>query len=210
MDDDKRRKLDETMAELDLRLGGLLGKLGGTLSEVIERLEAGDDGEVRRVHHIPTPRGHLRAETGVRIRVGALDGSERGQAGRDRTRPVNAAPSGDTRPERERRSPASRRPAPDASPRAGSAAADRPHVESYTEGARWVLCADLPGVTLPEVDVRIDAGARGPEIAVATTGARRYALRHPLPPEARPDDMQIVLRNGVLEVTLGIGEQGAG
>lgn len=231
MDEDKRKKLDETMSELDLRLGGLLGKLGDALNEAVSRLETGDDGEVRRTHEIQTPKGPLRAETGVRVRLGGLDAGAVRRPARDPARPVNA-PSG------------GRGQSPAAPPRAGSEAATqgapdrpsagadagtpprRPHVEAYRDGPRWVLCADLPGVTLPEIDVRIQSGHERPDvhaatgdgtappgdgdrsIVVETSGARRYALEHPLPPDARPDDMQIVLRNGVLEVALGTGDDG--
>jgi HSP20 family molecular chaperone IbpA len=240
MDEDRRKKLDETMSELDLRLGGLLGKLGDALNEAVSRLETGDDGEVRRTHEIETPKGPLRAETGVRVRLGGLDaGAARG---RDPARPVNDPGGGRGR----RPDAATARPRTADSPPAGSeasmhgatdrgsagadAGADadgpprRPHLEAYRDGPRWVLCADLPGVRLPEIDVRIEdariapgherpdahaaSGEADRSIVVETRGPRRYALEHPLPPDARPGDMQIVLRNGVLEVALGTGDDG--
>ncbi|WP_158547430.1 Hsp20/alpha crystallin family protein [Rhodovulum sp. 12E13] len=233
MDEDNRKKLDETMSELDLRLGGLLGKLGDALNEAVSRLETGDDGEVRRTHEIQTPKGPLRAETGVRVRLGGLDAGAVRDRARDPARPVNdpgsrrgRSPAAATARPRTADSPGA---GPEASmqgaPDRGSAGADagspprRPHLEAYRDGPRWVLCADLPGVTLPEIDVRIEPGHERPDahaaigeedrsILVETRGARRYALEHPLPHDARPGDMQIVLRNGVLEVSLGTGDDG--
>ncbi|MEE4117743.1 MAG: hypothetical protein V2I65_01880 [Paracoccaceae bacterium] len=240
MDEDKRKKLDETMSELDLRLGGLLGKLGDALNEAVSRLETGDDGEVRRTHEIQTPKGPLRAETGVRVRLGGLDAGAVRRPARDPARPVNAAdgtpgrnPDAATaRPRAGEPQCAGSEPAMQDTPDRGTTGDDagllprRPHVEAYRDGPRWVLCADLPGVTLPEIDVRIGPGHDGPDtpaatgdgaappgeggrsILIETRGARRYALEHPLPPDARPDDMQIVLRNGVLEIALGTGNDG--
>jgi hypothetical protein len=37
-----------SMGEIEAALEGLLGKLGGTLSDLVEKLESGESGELRR------------------------------------------------------------------------------------------------------------------------------------------------------------------
>ncbi|MEL6207370.1 MAG: Hsp20/alpha crystallin family protein [Pseudomonadota bacterium] len=227
MADDKRRKIEETMADLDLRLDGLLGKLGGTLGEMLERLDSGETAEFRRDHEVQTARGPLRAETGIRVRMGGLEagaahpGARRRDGGsaasgrpgeRDPAQPVNpgrdaAATTGDHGPNATR-SATGDTPAMD--PGAGATNDPSPdpaqtreaHLESYEAEGRWFLCADLPGVTLPEVDVSCADGS----VTITTTGARRYRARHALPNAADLSDMVIVLRNGVLEIAFGLGD----
>lgn len=72
---------------IDIRLGDLFGDLGAALTEMIERLDAGADGEVRRVHEFDTARGPIRAQAGIRIRMGGI---EAGRGGRDPSRPTAA------------------------------------------------------------------------------------------------------------------------
>ena len=219
MTDDKRRKLDDAISELDLRLDGLLGRLGASLGEMVDRLEQGDDGEIRRSHEIRTPRGPLRTETGVRVRVG---GAAFG-GGADDRRPARPVSPEDLRTKEPSHGSGAGEPhddrAGDMSVGTGSAEpgsdewvedvpARAPHLEAYTTDGRWHLCADLPGVTLTDIDIAIGQAeaAHSPGTLILTTrGARRYAARHALPPGIDPDDMSLVLRNGVLEIGFGLG-----
>lgn len=223
MDDEERRKLDETVAELDLRLGGLLGKLGDTLTEMVDRLEAGQDGRIHRTQDFPTSRGPMRAETDIRLRFGGFDTDHRRSGGARQAsarpfRPAGQHP-GDARSKPAGQGHGSGQP-PEAGPTGFSGGEDSvsdmtasgapgmsrpPHVESYRDGKRWILCADLPGTTLSETDIRVESVGSGEALVVESSGARRYSFRQALPPEARADEMQIVLRNGVLEVVMPTG-----
>ena len=72
------------LRQIDLQLDGLLGKLGDTLGEMIERLEDGETGEFRRSHELQTPRGPVRAEAGLRVRMGLGDAAGGRDLERDR------------------------------------------------------------------------------------------------------------------------------
>ena len=203
MTEDKRRKVDETISELDLRLDDLLGKLGRSLGEMIERLDDGEAQEVRRSHDVETPRGPLRAEAGLRVRFAAT-GAAPAPAERARRRsskPSSAPPAVDPEP-----------PAPRTRPQAAASAdgpeARTPEMESYVDDGHWHLCADLPGATLPEIDVQVlpahEAG--GPRtLVLRSEGARRYAAERELPAAADPSNMDIALRNGVLVISMRLG-----
>lgn len=178
--DDKKKTAREAIETMDVRLDGLLGKLGSTLGDMLDRLEQGETGEIRKSHEVQTPRGPLRAETGIKVRLGGLSGEAPATA----SRPVN-------RPSPSRR--AATAPEGDAEPRTAE-------VTTHTDGDRWILSAELPGVSLPEV--QIETGTA--EIYVETTGDRRFRLAAPLPETADPADMQAVMRNGILEISLGL------
>lgn len=196
------------LKQIDLQLEGLLGKLGDTLGEMIDRLEDGETGELRRSHEVQTPRGPVRAEAGLRVRMGLGDAAARQDSPSvaQPVRPRRAAPSG-AADDAGRRAPGD-----DGSDHAeaGAQAAakeDAPRalrIDAYPGEGRWILSADMPGVSLPEVTVTVADG----QIAVASAGRRRYAGRHPLPVGADPSDMDIALRNGVLEITMGMSGDG--
>lgn len=191
------------LEQIDLQLEGLLGKLGDTLGEMIERLEDGETGELRRSHEVQTPKGPVRAEAGLRVRMG-LRGAAGPADGPFRAQPVRARGASDT-------------PAPDDAGRMrradGSGAAqtarqdEEPralHIDAYPGDGRWIFSADMPGVSLPDVSVTVENG----QVAVTSAGRRRYAGRHALPAGADPSDMAIALRNGVLEITMGLSGNG--
>lgn len=172
----------------DLRLGfnGLLGALGEALSEISERLEDGEAGEVRRSFEVDTGRGPLRAEAGVRVRF----------ADPGRTAPLGAERVM-TRPVKDAAAPA-RTPA--------GAAAERPprpiDFEIVEDAGTWRLTADIPGVEEGELSLGLADG----ELAIETTGARRYSGRAALPAGATPKDIGVSLRNGILELSFGPGK----
>jgi len=207
MADDKRRKVDDTISELDLRLDGLLGKLGQSLGEMIERLESGEAQELRRSHDVETPHGPVRAEAGLRVRlagVGRPGGKERAPSQRRQPRPKGQGGAAEARDDRRAgaAAPASApaQAAPDPSPR-------KAETESYESDGRWHVCADLPGVSLPEIDVSVAPGpSAGDErrLRVLTEGARRYLAEEALPDGADPSNMEIALRNGVLVISMDL------
>ena len=208
MTEDKRRKVDETISELDLRLDGLLGKLGRSLGEMIERLDGGEAQEVRRSHEVETPRGPLRAEAGLRVRFTATGAApEPAERARRRSpKPSSAPPPVDPEP------PAPR-PRHQAAASADGPEARTPEAESYVDKGHWHLCADLPGATLPEIDVQVlpahEAG--GPRrLVLRSEGARRYAAERELPTAADPSNMDIALRNGVLVISMRLSTADSG
>jgi len=187
------------LEQIDLQLEGLLGKLGDTLGEMIARLEDGETGELRRSHEVQTSKGPVRAEAGLRVRMGLGDAT-----GPDTTGPSGSG--GDAEPVRPRAAPPDR--GADDPPRAaGAGGPDRPRplrIDAYRGDDRWIFSADMPGVSLPEVSVTCEAG----QIRVASDGRRSYAGRHALPAGADPSDMDMALRNGVLEITMGLTGRG--
>ena len=154
--------------EIDLRLDGLLGELGRTLGDMIERLDGGA-GEVRKSRSFDTGRGPVKAEAGIRIRVAGQEVSEV----RSR-RPGTAADA----------------PRPPAV---------RPIDASIQHGAAlWTLTADLPGVSeadlsLTETDGHLHIAARARH--------RSYEGSFELPPGVTLAGIEILLRNGILDLT---------
>ncbi len=191
----------ETIAELDSRLNGLLGALGSSLSDVLERLEDAGSAEFHRAHDIDTPHGPLRAETGVRVRFA---GEEVGQTAS--AKPVNtprkAANPPKSPPDETIRTP-DQQPVPPSTAKP-PLAPRTPDLVSYTSGGTWFLCADLPGVSPSDLQVDIDPSAPSPAIRIETRGDRHYAAEHLLPPQVDPATMTFELRNGVLEIALSV------
>lgn len=206
MPEEKKQKTAtaETIAELDSRLSGLLGALGSSLSEVLERLEDSGSAEFHRAHDIKTPQGPLRAETGVRIRFAGQDIGASSPA-----QPVNRprrAP--DPRPQAATREDASPTPPDGPGPSPSPAPAPRqPDLVSYTSGNTWFLCADLPGVSPSDLTVTLQSDTLPPSIQIQTKGQRRYIAEHLLPPEAKPATMSFELRNGVLEIAVQVSTE---
>ncbi|MEM0935461.1 MAG: Hsp20/alpha crystallin family protein [Pseudomonadota bacterium] len=205
MTDKPRRKLEDAMGEIDTRLSGLLGALGASLSDAIDRLDAEDSAEFRQAQEIRTARGPLRAEAGVRVRFAGqdMDGGSGPQPvkpgrGKPRAKPAHKAPTPTGSATSELKDNVQEQNAPPAAePREAI-------LESYVEGGRVIFCADLPGVRLPEVDVTIKEEAQSRILRVATSGARQYTAEHPVPEGADADAMAIVLRNGVLEIAIDL------
>ena len=169
----------DAIDEIDLRLGGLLGDLGQAVGEMLSRLDAGEGGEILRSGEIQTGRGPIRAEAGIRVRVG---GQDVGSAGTEpRARPARE----------DRRPPAAKAPAPRT---ARSIDAD-----ILTGDGLWTLTADLPGVTQDGLDVTVDDG----ELVVRGEGrGRLWEGRFDLPPGTSRPDLDVHLKNGVLEISV--------
>lgn len=203
------------LEQIDLQLEGLLGKLGDTLGEMIARLDEGETGELHRSHEVQTSKGPVRAEAGLRVRMGL--GDTTGPAGRASVaQPVRprAAPSESgaddadaPRMDDDRSGADGATGAERATGADGATGADKPRplrIDAYQGDGRWIFSADMPGVGLPEVSVTIEGG----QVCVASDGRRRYAGRHALPADADPSDMAMALRNGVLEITMGLAGSG--
>jgi len=209
MSGESKKRGRAALEEIDLRLDGLLGTLGSALGEMVERLEQGEAGEVRRSHEVNTPRGPIRAETGVRVRFGlggAADNSEtaapKPYTRRSQPEGTTAGPAAATATSGNATA-AGAGTASGASPEATSA--ERPlAMDAYETDTHWVISADMPGVTLPELAIEITDDA----VVVTSTGARRYTGRHQLPKTVDAADMTAVLRNGVLEISMGLLRNG--
>ena len=168
----------DAMDEIDLRLGGLLGDLGQAVGEMLSRLDAGEGGEILRSGEIQTGRGPIRAEAGIRVRVAGQD------VGPARTEPRSRPAKGDRTP------PARKTPAPPVR----SIDAD-----ILTGDGLWTLTADLPGVTHDGLAVTVDDGA----LVVRGEGrGRLWEGRFDLPPDTTRSDLDVHLKNGVLEISV--------
>lgn len=186
MSEDDRKRGRSALDEIDVRLEGLLGKLGGTLGDLLDKLQTGDSGEVHRSYEFQSPRGPVRAETGVRIRMGLAE-----------ARSGSRAPGTPPGPRRGYAAPGSRPSSGTAGPADGDAPR-RPHMESHVAGARWIVTAELPGVAEADLDVAVT----GRTLVVRTTGRRRYLAESALPDAADPADMVTHLHNGILEISM--------
>ena len=157
---------------IDLKLGDLFGELGHALTEMIDRLDQGGSGEIRRDHRIDTERGPIRAQAGIRIRMGGLDTA---RTGRDPARPRTQAEA-----------PAAATPAP------------RPiEADIVSDGGLWRLVADLPGASRETLEIAVEDGEL---VLSARTPTRHYADRFDLPRGATLAALRVSLENGILEV----------
>jgi HSP20 family molecular chaperone IbpA len=173
---DRRKTGRATVDSTDIGLEDLLGAFGAALSEMIGRLDPGSAGEVRRDFQVDTDRGPVRAQAGLRVRVGGLDAARNSR--RDATSPLAAAP---------RPSSAPRSPSP---PRPISA-------EVVDDGVLWTLTAELPGAALDDLELVVEDDVL---VITATTSARRYADRIELPPGTSRETLRVSLQNGILEI----------
>ena len=84
----------------DLRVGfdGLLSALGEAITEISDRLETGQSGQIHKSFEVDTGKGPIRAEAGVRVRFadGGGDGRRAGASGM--SRPINTPPPAAARP----------------------------------------------------------------------------------------------------------------
>jgi HSP20 family molecular chaperone IbpA len=177
----RKRKTGRDDAQLiDLKLGDLFGELGHALTDMIDRLDQGGSGEIRRDHRIETERGPIRAQAGIRIRMGGLDTA---RDGRDPARP--------------------RKPA---APTAAAAPTVRPiEADIVSDGGLWRLVADLPGVSRETLEIAVEDG----EIVLsARTPTRRYADRFDLPEGATLAALKVSLENGILEIETDFRTEG--
>lgn len=181
---DKRKTFRDAAAEIDIRLGDLLGELGTALQEAANRVHEAGEGEVRRESTWQTGSGPVRASAGIRIRtLGAGDGGATPKTDRDPGRPVNR----DTPKQ----------------PEAAEPPARPISATILDEPSHWTLVADLPGITAD--DVALSQGEEG--LVVDAVGrARRFRGSFPLPDDIAVDALTVSMRNGILELTAARGE----
>lgn len=187
MTEDPKRRFDEVRQEIDLRLDGLLGELGRSLTEVLGRLDDGQ-GEIRREHNFQSGDGGVRASAGLRVRVGGLaaERTTAAHAQRSPARQARAAEAGDM-PQGQPSAPAARDIA----------------ATVLMERGLWSLSADLPGmterdVTLSEKDGRL--------VITAASRGRRYEGTFDKPVGLALDDISLSVRNGILDLTASLPE----
>lgn len=155
-------------------LNGLLGALNEALMDMANRLDDGASGTVERNHVFETPKGPMRAQAGVRVRVG---GFETAGPAPSQPQPIN--------PNRTSTSP------PPPNPR------DVP-CDVIESDDHWTITADLPGIAEDEVDVSLD----GTAVVITAAGRRHYHGSCDLgAPGVVPDDA-VRLHNGILTLTV--------
>lgn len=171
MSDDPRKKINDVRQAIDLQLDGLLGELGKTLGDVFSRLENAT-GEVRRSHSFDTSNGPVRAEAGIRIRVGDEEYS---------SGPTKSAPKKKAEPN----------PAETSVPRDVSATI-------LVEPGLWSLSAELPGMTEDNLTFSIDAG----QLHIHAEGqGRAYSGKFDVPDVLTLDAITVHMRNGILDLS---------
>lgn len=179
--DRTRSKSQDPVTEIRLGLDDLFQALGTALGDISNRLEAQETGEVHRSFEIDTGKGPIRAEAGVRVRFAGAEavGPSAPQAQPndvDRTRPEMR---------RRRSAPEARRP-------------ERPVAFEIVEDAEnWRLTADMPGVGREDILLTSDEGT----LVIETQCQRHYRGRASLPADITVDDLEVKLRNGILELT---------
>lgn len=178
----KKKSFQDAAKEIDAGLGGLFGALSEAIGEMASRLEDGHSGAVERDLTFDTAKGPVRAQAGVRLRMGGLDVG--GSDAASRPRPVNPNRTG-------------------AKPPAEPAKARVLAYDLFEDDDAWVLTADLPGVARKDVHLSAD----GPVLTIRTSGARIYEGQADLDVGFDLDAVQSTLRNGIL--TLRIPKGGA-
>ena len=168
---------NDPIGEIRLGFDGLLGALGDVVSEISHRLEAGEAREVHKSFEFDTGKGPVRAEAGVRVRFADAGGGERTATSRSMSGPVN--------PERK---PSQKRD--------GGASPRTIDFEIVEDEAAWRLIADIPGVARDELSLSDAEGG----LVIETTGARRFLATCPLPEGVEVNDLDVSLRNGILEL----------
>ena len=171
MTDKDKKRPEDIVADIDARLGGLLGNVGAALSEMLERLDDDGNGEVRRDTVFDTGKGPVRAQAGIRVSLAGQTLSRETGVPKP-PKPVTPRPK-------------TPQPAIDAA------------VDSFFDGSIWTLTADLPGVSQEEVQIDVKNGV----LTLETTGRRRYRAEISIPDQIEIEEREQSLLNGVLELT---------
>jgi len=177
--DDPKGPPEPGLKAIEAGLGTLLSALGDAVAEVTQRLGDGQTGEFHRSIDIETARGPLRAEAGVRVCFADQVGAAARMDPKDPEPQDAEAEAGMP----EKQAPTTQR--------AASFEVDD------TDGV-WRAAVDLPGAG-PDA---LKLSERDGHAIVETTGARQYRAEVPLPPTVRVVDLAVMLRNGVLELSV--------
>ncbi|MEO1238053.1 MAG: hypothetical protein AAFW64_00030 [Pseudomonadota bacterium] len=167
----------DLLSEIDVRLNGVLGELGRALGEAITKLEDGG-GEVRRSQSFETAKGRVRAEAGIRVRMGEM---EIGSQGRESE---FADPAPINTPHQTAQN------APDDIRDIAATIVSNEH--------HWSLTAELPGAAEQSLDVKVEAG----QVRITAKGAgRMYQGAFACPAYVQRAALSVSLRNGILDIT---------
>ncbi len=179
----KSNSSTDTIGDIRHGFDGLLGALGDVISEVSERLEAGEAREVHKSFEVETGKGPVRAEAGVRVRFADGAGGARSNSRASMARAVN--------PERKKETARATEPMPRAI-----------DFEIFEDESIWLLIADIPGVDREELKLSEADG----DLVIETIGARRFRATCALPEGIRAASLNVSLRNGILELTANVGD----
>lgn len=174
---ENKKSFQTAAKQIDEGLGGLFGALNEALGEMVARLEDGTSGAVERDLTFDTEKGPVRAQAGVRLRMGGMDVNTATSA----PKPVNP---GRTKPK-----------APDPVPRTLS-------YDIFEDEDAWVLTADLPGVSRKDVQLT----AEKTRLQIKTNGARQYAGSVDLETTFDVESITPTLRNGILTLRIPKGD----
>jgi len=163
---------------IDEGLSTLFATLGDALTTMLERLEDGQTGSVQRDHVLETSKGPIRAHAGIKLRMAGLETTNT----TDQPQPFN--------PNRE------------------SFKQEKPNAKTIVcdlidDNDEWVVTAELPGVATDELKISKD----GSTLLIATTGARSYAGQIEFDGDFSLSDVSSSLRNGILTLRIGRGQQ---
>jgi HSP20 family molecular chaperone IbpA len=164
----------EAIEEIDRRLGGLLGPLTEGLTKIVEAAEKAQAASGAREMTVDTGKGPMRFRAGYSVRVGGLGGTSEWSSERDPAEPVSTA-----------------------KPKPAEPAPVEPIVDVFDGPEGWSLTADMPGVGLDDLTVRVAGGV----VSVTADGARRYRVETEAPAWLTVEALERRLTNGVLELT---------
>lgn len=176
MTDETEKKFNRERQEINSRLDGLLGELGKTIGDVLNRLEDAS-GEVHRSQSFDTGNGPLRAEAGIRIRLAGQDVSSRASTMPDPS-PVN-------------------RPEP-AAPAVRTISAT-----ILQEAGFWSLTAEVPGMSQDDLSLSVENGQL--HIRSSGSG-RSYSGSFDIPAALSVEDLRTSLQNGILDLSATLEE----
>lgn len=171
----KKRPFEDAANDIDAGLNGLLGALGEAIGEMVSKLDDGKAGSVNRNMTFDTDKGPIKAQAGVRLRMGGMD---IGTASKD-PQPVN--------PNRHQDAPQSR--SKDLS------------FDLFEDADDWILTADVPGVEENDINLAQD----GDTLLITTKGARIYEGEAKLDTSFHVKTISTSLRNGILTLTIPKG-----
>lgn len=190
MSDTPKDGRDGIRQEFDFKLDGLFGELGKALNSALERLEDGAS-EVRRVQDIQTSRGPVRAEAGVRVRVGGAEfssGSAAKQYEPEQTAHRAAKPGKTTEPQQ-----------------SSDTVRHQIAATEMREQGLWSLSADVPGVSEKDLELKCVDG----QLHISAKAASRiYEGTFDLPSGVTEDGLTVSVINGILDLTADIAEFG--
>jgi HSP20 family molecular chaperone IbpA len=166
-------------------LSGMFTALNAALSDVVSRLEEGNAGGLERDFTFDTDKGPIRAQAGLRVRMGGTESHEKRNTPKPFTVKTPNAPN------------------PQEQHREGLSAQDRPLEFDLLEIAGGILVhADLPGVNQADLAIKKD----GTSVQIRTTGQRRYFAQIELGRAFNLDLATMTLNNGILTLHIQNGD----